>query len=170
MARIFGYGLTVPVGYLTDVPTSFRIYAETIEEDILNNRFKVRVSVYMGDEGNSGVKIYATCSTSLGDVGTISYGGGAVYYGKNSLVMYKDFWVSADSSFTISFTGRIGYDDSSYNRSMSGTAYTPHINRGLVYIDNGSSLQAYQCYRDNGSSWDLLLPYRDNGSSWDLLS
>ena len=39
---------------------------------------------------------------------------------------------------------------------------------GLVYIDNGSSLDAYQCYIDNGSSWDLCLPYIDTGTGWDM--
>lgn len=39
---------------------------------------------------------------------------------------------------------------------------------GLVYIDNGTKFEAYQCYIDNGSSWDLYIPYIDNGSSWDM--
>lgn len=42
--------------------------------------------------------------------------------------------------------------------------------QGCVYIDNGSSWDAYQVYIDNGSSWDLYMPYIDNGSSWDLYS
>lgn len=41
-------------------------------------------------------------------------------------------------------------------------------NAGLVYIDNGSSLEAYQCYVDNGTSWDLVIPYVDNGTGWDM--
>jgi hypothetical protein len=39
---------------------------------------------------------------------------------------------------------------------------------GIVYIDNGSSLEMYLVYIDNGSSWDLYIPYIDNGSSWDI--
>ena len=39
---------------------------------------------------------------------------------------------------------------------------------GVVYIDNGSSWDAYQCYIDNGSSWDLYIPYIDDGSSWSV--
>lgn len=38
----------------------------------------------------------------------------------------------------------------------------------VVYIDNGTSWDAYQCYIDNGTSWDLYAPYIDNGTSWDL--
>lgn len=40
--------------------------------------------------------------------------------------------------------------------------------QGAIYIDNGSSFDAYQVYVDNGSSWDLYLPYIDDGSSWNL--
>lgn len=43
-----------------------------------------------------------------------------------------------------------------------------YIDGGLVYIDNGSTLEAYSVYIDNGSSWDLYIPYIDNGSSWDI--
>ena len=38
---------------------------------------------------------------------------------------------------------------------------------GLVYIDNGTSFEAYQVYIYNGSGWDLYIPYIDNGSGWD---
>jgi len=41
---------------------------------------------------------------------------------------------------------------------------------GLVYIDSGSGLEAYQPYIDNGSGWDLCQPYVDNGSGWDLMA
>ena len=39
---------------------------------------------------------------------------------------------------------------------------------GLVYIDNGTTLEAYLIYIDNGSSWDQHIPYIDNGSGWDM--
>lgn len=39
---------------------------------------------------------------------------------------------------------------------------------GLVYIDNGTTLEAYMIYIDNGSSWDQYVPYIDNGSGWDM--
>ena len=38
---------------------------------------------------------------------------------------------------------------------------------GLIYIDTGSGLEAYQCYIDNGTGWDLYLPYVDTGTGWD---
>lgn len=39
---------------------------------------------------------------------------------------------------------------------------------GLIYIDNGTKVEAYMIYIDNGSSWDQYIPYVDNGSGWDL--
>lgn len=52
--------------------------------------------------------------------------------------------------------------------SLSGSMDLTKINRGLVYIDNGSGLEAYQAFIDNGSSWDQYIPYIDNGSTWDM--
>ena len=42
--------------------------------------------------------------------------------------------------------------------------------QGVIYIDNGTSFEAYQVYIDNGYSWNLYEPYIDNGSSWVLYS
>ena len=39
--------------------------------------------------------------------------------------------------------------------------------KGVVYIDNGSSFDAYEIYIDNGSSWDRYTAHIDTGSSWD---
>jgi uncharacterized repeat protein (TIGR02543 family) len=41
---------------------------------------------------------------------------------------------------------------------------------GLVYIDNGTSIDAYQAYIEDGSSFYMYAPYIDNGSGWDLCS
>ena len=55
-----------------------------------------------------------------------------------------------------------------YNLTQSQQAtITTSGAAGLVYIDNGSGFDAYQCFIDNGSSWDQYIPYIDNGSSWD---
>ena len=48
------------------------------------------------------------------------------------------------------------------------TLYAQWSANGLVYIDNGTSFEAYMVYIDNGTSWDLYVPYVDNGSSWDM--
>ena len=41
---------------------------------------------------------------------------------------------------------------------------------GVVYVDNGTSLEPYLVYIDNGTSWDLYIAYIDNGTSWDIVS
>lgn len=60
-----------------------------------------------------------------------------------------------------------------------GASYTPNGNvtlyavwkaDGLVYIDNGTSLEAYQVFIDNGSGWDQYAPHIDNGSTFVLYS
>ena len=53
------------------------------------------------------------------------------------------------------------------NNAWGSYSITMGYNDGVVWIDNGSSFEAYQCYIDNGTSWDLCVPYIDNGSSWD---
>ena len=41
---------------------------------------------------------------------------------------------------------------------------------GVVYIDNGSTLEPYLAYIDNGTSWDLYLAYVDSGTEWNIIS
>lgn len=41
---------------------------------------------------------------------------------------------------------------------------------GVIYIDNGTTLEPYLAYIDNGSSWDLYIAYVDNGTDWDTVS
>lgn len=41
---------------------------------------------------------------------------------------------------------------------------------GVVYIDNGTTLEPYLAYIDNGSSWELYLTYVDDGTSWNIIS
>ena len=42
------------------------------------------------------------------------------------------------------------------------------VPQGLVYIDNGTTVEAYLVYIDNGTSWEQYIPYIDNGSGWDM--
>jgi hypothetical protein len=41
---------------------------------------------------------------------------------------------------------------------------------GVIYIDNGVTLEPYLTYIDNGTSWDLYLAYVDNGTEWNIIS
>lgn len=40
---------------------------------------------------------------------------------------------------------------------------------GVIYIDNGTSLEPYLVYIDNGANWDLYLAYIDNGTGWNIV-
>lgn len=70
-----------------------------------------------------------------------------------------------DKNLSASFSFYTAYTDT---LSGSGAMALTHINRGLVYIDNGSKLVAAQVYIDNGSEWKLAIPYIDNGTTWKL--
>lgn len=41
---------------------------------------------------------------------------------------------------------------------------------GVVYIDNGTTLEPYLAYIDNGTDWELYLAYVDDGTSWTIIS
>lgn len=81
----------------------------------------------------------------------------------------------------ITFAAGAGYEITTHTVNgstfTSGNTHTVTANvtviaitgtSGLVYIDNGTTLEAYQIYKDNGSSWDQYIPYIDNGSGWDM--
>ena len=58
----------------------------------------------------------------------------------------------------------------SYTPSGNVTLYAVWQAAGLVYIDNGTSLEAYMVFIDNGSGWDQYAPHIDNGSAFVLYS
>lgn len=69
--------------------------------------------------------------------------------------------MSVSYSFYTGYTGTI---------SGTGTMTLTDIARGLVYIGNGSSYDAYEVYIGNGTSWDKYIPYIGNGTDWDVCS
>lgn len=93
---------------------------------------------------------------SLGANSSLTIASGTIVVAHDSK---GDLDLSASFSFYTSYTGTL---------SGSGTMALTHINRGLVYIDNGSKMVACQVYIDNGTEWKLALPYVDNGSAWKL--
>lgn len=50
------------------------------------------------------------------------------------------------------------------------TLYAAWKISGVVYIDNGTTLEPYLAYIDNGTSWDLYIAYVDDGTSWNTIS
>ena len=85
---------------------------------------------------------------------TAASGGTKVYNADGSCVPSTTYW---DANSKYCYDGDL-------------TVYAQWSADGLVYIDNCTSWDAYQCYIDNGTSWDAYMPYIDNGTSWDLYS
>ncbi len=127
---------------------------------------------------------FSKWNTNSSGTGT-SYASGATYTGNAALKLYAIYTGSTTtSSVTLPTPTRDGYDFMGWATSTSASSgntgsYTPAGNvtlyaiwgaKGLIYIDNGTSIDAYQVYIDNGSSWDLYAPYVDSGSAWSLCS
>lgn len=89
------------------------------------------------------------------------------------------------SSITLPTATRPGHTFHGWSTSISDSSgitgsYVPSGNitlyavwvwesNGLVYIDNGTSFDAYTIWIDNGSSWDQYIAYIDDGTQWVLL-
>lgn len=58
----------------------------------------------------------------------------------------------------------------SYTPSAAVTLYAVWKSRGLTYIDNGTSNEAYQVFIEDGSAFAQYAPYVDNGTTWEELS
>lgn len=127
---------------------------------------------------------FSKWNTNSSGTGT-SYSSGASYTTNAALYLYAIYTSSTSTSaITLPTPTRDGYTfmgwatrstatsgtTGSYTPTGAVTLYAIWAAKGLIYIDNGSSMDAYQVYIDNGTSWDLYAPHIDNGSSWDLCS
>lgn len=54
--------------------------------------------------------------------------------------------------------------------ATSFTLYAIWEISGVVYVDNGVTLEPYLAYIDNGTSWELYLAYVDDGTTWHIIS
>lgn len=79
---------------------------------------------------------------------------------KPSTTYYLILWGAGDT----------GVEIRQVNSEWGDHSVSMGYNTGLVYIDNGSGLEAYQAYIDNGTGWDLCIPHIDNGTGWDVYS
>lgn len=155
---------------LTDVPR--RIYLDwyIVEIDYALRRTKIHYRAYLENSGSGNPK--AKCTAKVNGVTVCSVSNWNVYYYANYTFAQGDMWIqhngNGEASFSVSLSGNIGYQDRS--DSSSATYQLPHVDQGIVYIDNGSSIDKYQAYVDNGTGWDLCIPYTDNGSGWDIMA
>lgn len=77
---------------------------------------------------------------------------------------YMYIWTDKTTTFPNNWM-RIRWYPNEYN--AYGFYATYEESNNFIYIDNGSSFDAYEIYIDNGTSWDLYQAYIDNGSGWD---
>lgn len=127
---------------------------------------------------------FAGWNTNSSGSGT-NYSAGSKYTPSNNTTLYAK-WTSSvtEGSVALPTATRAGYAFAGWATSASATggitgSYTPNGNvtlyavwsaEGLAYIDNGSSIDAYQIFIDDGTGWNQYVPYIDNGSSFELYS
>lgn len=119
---------------------------------------------YLTTSASSHINAGASTTAYHGTVSVKNVGGYDVFSGSADTVLLPNttyyLWVFPNTT-TYGFYYLGGTDKATV--TTTGAA-------GLVYIDNGTKFEAYQCYIDNGSSWDLYMPYVDNGSSFELMA
>lgn len=155
---------------LSDVPR--RIYLDwyIVEVDYALRRTKIHYRAYLENSGGHAVK--SKCTAVVNGVTVCSVTNWTSYYPANHTFAENDMWIQhndqGEASFSVRLTGNIGHSDRS--ASANATYQLPHVDQGIVYIDNGSSIDKYQAYVDNGTGWDLCIPYTDNGTGWDIMA
>ena len=97
-----------------------------------------------------------------------------------SRIGYKPtgYWKVVDNEISVNqstpfATGQdlaVALGETIVNGNVSVDVYPQWKPAGIVYIDNGTKLEAYLPYIDNGTSWDLYLAYVDNGADWEIIS
>lgn len=101
---------------------------------------------------NSDNKWYVSSHGWLTDDEIISKGYSKLLYTNQRELTLGESWINGDESARL-FTFNAIWEIS-----------------GVVYIDNGVSLEPYLVYIDNGENWDLHLAYIDNGVDWNIIS
>lgn len=125
-------------------------------------------SLTLTPDANSSILVNRTSSPLKGAATGNLATGSTIYYSDVLLISF-----SANSGYEIA-TSTV--NDSNF---VSGDSHTVKSNvtvvvisksMGVVYIDNGTTIEKYLVYVDNGSSWDQYIPYVDDGSGWFICS
>lgn len=125
-------------------------------------------SLTLTPDDNSSILVNRTSSPLKGAATGNLATGSKIYYSDVLLISF-----SANSGYEIA-TSTV--NDSDF---VSGDSHTVYSNvtvivisksMGVVYIDNGTTIEKYLVYVDNGSSWDQYIPYVDDGSGWHICS
>lgn len=89
-------------------------------------------------------------------------------------VKAKTFTISTGrlASNTVYYLVLWGYDATGVSMRAVAGGGIDHVveleyHSGLVYIDDGTSIEPHEIFIDNGESWDRYIAYIDNGIDWD---
>lgn len=125
-------------------------------------------SLTLTSDANSSILVNRTSSplkgASTGNLAT----GSTIYYNDVLLISF-----SANSGYeiaksTVNDLDFVSGDSHTVNNNVIVVVISKSM--GVVYIDNGTTIEKYLVYVDNGSSWDQYVPYVDDGSSWHICS
>lgn len=101
---------------------------------------------------------------------------------RNGIILSSGAAITYGDVLTITYSGNPGHSAAAtLNGSpiSSGATHTviDHVNivttaqaQGLIYIDTGAGLEAYQVFIDSGTAFEQHMPYIDNGSNWNMCS
>ena len=133
-----------------------------IEDNYFANGTIPELRWYIGTSATSHINAGASTTTYSGDVTITNNAGEYIFSGDADVLLLPNttyyFWLFP--SVTTS-----GYFHLS---EIPATELTTSGRPGVVYIDDGKKLNAYQVYIDDGDKWNLYIPYIDNGTSWDV--
>lgn len=162
-----GYNLdahTVDGSTFTSGKTKTVNAAVSVEATATVQSFKLSLSSGVG----STITVNRTKSPLQGaSTGNLS-NGETIYYADVLMLSF-----SATAGYEIkeqTVNGEDFYSGDTHTVTANVTIVTITNTLGLVFIDNGTTLEAYLIYIDNGESWEQYIPYVDNGTSWDMCS
>ena len=99
----------------------------------------------------------AAVPTASGRMAALTFEG---LYIKEETTVYVWFYVDPSGHSQI-WTGASG-------NVKKPTVEVTAIVGGIVYIDDGTSIEAYRFFIDNGEGWEQHRPHIDNSEGWDL--
>lgn len=97
--------------------------------------------------------------------GSNLWNGDLIYYND---ILYITFGASPGYELTATLNG--APISNGYTHTVKGdvSISVAAEAQGLVYIDTGTALEAYQVFIDNGTAFEQYIPYIDNGSDWNM--
>ena len=114
---------------------------------------------------HSAIDVTRTNSNASASIGTLT-NGATIYYGDVLVIVFGA--ARGYELKTATVNGNTFTSGNSHTVTSNVTIVTVAASSGVIYIDNGSTIEKYQVYVDNGSSWDRYIPYVDDGTKWNM--